>query len=147
MEVNAYLRHLHMAPRKIRLVIDLIRGTSVPEAEQRLSFVKKDAALPVLKLLRSAMANAQHNFKLDPSSLFVTTITADSAGMMKRSRPRAFGRGAPIRKRMTHITLVLSDVAPIKKATKREKMMNAKLASPKKAPAKKKAVTPESATA
>ena len=150
MEVKAYLRHLHMAPRKVRLVIDAIRGLSVSAAIQRLEFINKEAALPVLKLLRSAMANAQHNFKLDPASLFVTTITADSAGMMKRSRPRAFGRGAPIRKRMTHISLVLSDVAPVqktKKITAQALARKAKKVAVKKAPAKKKAEVIESTNA
>ena len=110
MEVHASLRHLRMAPRKVRLVVDLVRGLPVTEAETRLSFLMKDAARPVLKLLRSAMANAAHNFKLDPTTLKVATITADAGVTLKRSMPRAMGRATPIRKRTTHINLVLKPI-------------------------------------
>ncbi len=98
-----------MAPRKVRLVVDLVRGRSVSDADTRLLFVKKAAARPVLKLLRSAIANAEHNFTLDRSTLWVKTIAADSGVTLKRSRPRAMGSAAPIRKRTTHVTIVLSD--------------------------------------
>ncbi|MCC7357652.1 50S ribosomal protein L22 [Candidatus Uhrbacteria bacterium] len=118
MDVKASLRHLRMAPRKVRLIVDLIRGMKATDAETRLSFVQRDAVLPVLKLLRSAMANAEHNFKIDRSALFVKLITADGGATLKRSRPRAQGRAAPIRKRTTHINLILSDVAPIAKKAK-----------------------------
>lgn len=109
MDIHASLRSLRMSPRKVRLVIDAIRGLSVAEADTRLSFIKKAAALPVQKLLRSAIANAEHNFKLNREQLFVKTITADGGETIKRSRPRAFGRGAPIRKRTTHINIILAD--------------------------------------
>ena len=117
MEVKASLRHLRMAPRKVRLIVDLIRGMKATDAETRLGFVQRDASLPVLKLLQSAMANAEHNFKLDRVNLFVKSITADGGATLKRSRPRAMGRAAPIRKRTTHINLVLTDV-PMKKTDK-----------------------------
>jgi large subunit ribosomal protein L22 len=97
-----------MSPRKVRLVIDTVRGLPVSVAESRLQFMNKGAALPVLKLLRSAIANAEHNFKLDKATLTVKTITADGGPVLKRFQPRAFGRGAPIRKRTTHINLVLT---------------------------------------
>lgn len=118
-----------MSPRKVRLVVDLIRGISVDEAERRLMFLKKDASRPVLKLLQSAIANAQHNFKLDRASLFVKTIMADGGPTLKRSTPRAMGRATPIRKRTTHITLILAakDVAavaaPKKASTKKAKVV------------------------
>jgi large subunit ribosomal protein L22 len=122
MDVNASLRHLRMAPRKVRLVVDLIRGLSVVEAERRLVFLKKDAARPVLKLLKSAIANAEHNFKLDPATLVVKTIAADGGATLKRFRPRAHGSAAPIRKRTTHITIVLAPASEIPaKATKKTK--------------------------
>lgn len=98
-----------MPPRKVRLVIDAIRGLAVSQAEARLQFIKKDAALPVLKLLRSAVANAVHNAHLAKEQLHVKTITADGGPTLKRFRPRAFGRSASIRKRTTHIEIVLSD--------------------------------------
>ncbi len=98
-----------MAPRKVRLAVDLIRGLSVTEAETRLTFLKRDAALPVLKLLRSAIANAEHNFKLNREALFVKTIFADGGATIKRSRARAMGSSAPIRKRTTHVSIIISD--------------------------------------
>lgn len=98
-----------MAPRKVRLVVDLVRGLPVAEAETRLRFIQKASARPVLKLLQSAIANAEHNFKLDRSTLWIKTITADSGVTLKRSRPRAMGSAAPIRKRTTHVNIILSD--------------------------------------
>lgn len=104
-----------MAPRKVRLVVDAIRRLPVDEAERRLSFLKRDATRPVLKLLQSAIANAEHNFKLDRSSLFVKTITVDGGPTLKRSTPRAMGRATPIRKRTSHINLVLAQMEAPKK--------------------------------
>jgi large subunit ribosomal protein L22 len=101
-----------MSPRKVRLVIDTIRGLSVKDAEVRLSFIPKAAARPVLKLLRSAVANAEHNFHLSKDGLTVARITADGGPTLKRHRPRAFGRAAMIRKRTTHILLTLSSPGP-----------------------------------
>lgn len=109
MNVKASLNSLRMAPRKVRLVVDLVRGLPATEAETRLKFVPKTAARPVLKLLQSAMANAEHNFKLDRSKLTISHIVADGGPTLKRFRPRAHGSAAMIRKRTTHITLVLSD--------------------------------------
>ncbi|MCI0479481.1 50S ribosomal protein L22 [Candidatus Uhrbacteria bacterium] len=122
MDVHASLRHLRMAPRKVRLVVDLVRGLPVADALQRLAFLRKDAALPVRKLIESAVANAEHNFKLDRSTLVVKTIVADGGATLKRWRPRAHGRAAPIRKRTTHITLVLapaSEIVPSKRTAKK----------------------------
>jgi large subunit ribosomal protein L22 len=117
-----------MSPRKVRLVVDAIRGMSVVAADTKLSFLPKLAATPVHKLLRSAIANAEHNFQLKKEDLFIKTIVADGGPTLKRSQPRAFGRAAPIRKRTTHITLVLATKegeikkkAPAKKAPKAKK--------------------------
>jgi len=109
MDVNAKARFIRMSPRKVRLIVDLVRGLPVVEADAQLSFFKRAAAGPVLKLLRSAVANAEHNFKLDPADLRVKTITVDGGPTLKRFRPRAHGSAAPIRKRTSHITIVLSD--------------------------------------
>ncbi|MBI4280692.1 50S ribosomal protein L22 [Candidatus Uhrbacteria bacterium] len=114
MEVKAYARFIHMAPRKVRLVTNLVKGMPVEAALRDLRFVQKFAALPVRKVIESAVANATHNAKLDRKTLSIQTITADAGPTIKRWRPRAFGRAAPIRKRMTHITVVLTD-QPIKK--------------------------------
>ena len=120
MDVKASLRHLRMAPRKVRLIVDLVRGLPVAEAELRLKFNQRAAARPVLKLLNSAVANAEHNFKLNKADLRIKTITADGGPTLKRMMPRAMGRGTTIRKRLTHINLVLSDekVAPGKPSKK-----------------------------
>lgn len=114
-----------MSPRKVRLVIDAVRGKSVKDADIRLSLMKKDAALPVLKLLRSAVANAEHNFKLSADTLYIKTITADGGPTLKRSRARAFGRAAPIRKRTTHISIVVADRAELT-----DKQVEKKVAKP-----------------
>jgi large subunit ribosomal protein L22 len=110
-----------MAPRKVRLIVDAVRGLNVTEAETRLTFMQREAARPVLKLLQSAIANAEHNFKLDRQNLYVKTIVADAGATLKRSRPRAMGRAAPIRKRTTHISIILSDEARTPKVGRRSK--------------------------
>lgn len=109
MEVKAKARHIRMSPRKIRLVVDVIRGRRVADAQTQLQFMKKAAALPVLKLLNSAIANATNNFKLDASKLFVKAVTADEGPMIHRWTPKAMGRATPIRKRTTHIAIVLEE--------------------------------------
>ncbi|MBI5369595.1 50S ribosomal protein L22 [Candidatus Uhrbacteria bacterium] len=111
MDVKATAKHIHMSPQKVRLVIDVIRGKCVADAQTQLRFMKKAAALPVLKLLNSAAANASHNFKLDVSTLFVKSITADGGPIIHRVMPRAQGRATPIRKRTTHIAIVLGEKA------------------------------------
>lgn len=107
MEVKAKARYIRMSPRKVRLVIDVVRGLGVKEAHAQLSMMKKAAAEPVRKLLESALANATHNFNLNKDELYIKSITADGGPTLGRWRARAFGRAAPIRKRTTHISLTL----------------------------------------
>lgn len=107
MEVKAKLRHLRMAPRKVRLVADLIRNKEVGEAQNILKFTVKRATSPLLKLLNSAVANAENNFKLDKSKLFISEIRVDEGPTLKRWKPRARGRVDPINKRTSHVTLIL----------------------------------------
>ncbi len=114
MEVNAKLRHLRMSPRKVRLVADVIRGMTTEEAEYQLMYLSKAASRPILKLLRSAIANAENNFKLDKNNLYIKQITVDQGPTLKRWRARAFGRAAEIRKRSSHVVIVLDEI----KATK-----------------------------
>ena len=109
MEVKAQLRHLRISPRKVRLVAGLIRGMDVATAVAQLRFMQKAAARPVLKLLESAVANAEHNFKLAESNLFVKQITVDGGPVLKRWRARAFGRAASIRKHSSNILIVLDE--------------------------------------
>lgn len=109
MEIKAKARFIRMSPSKVRLVIDVIRGMHVAQAQTQLKFMNKLATEPVLKLLNSAIANAQNNFQIDPSGLFIKAIAADGGPTLHRSTPRAFGRATPIRKRTTHISIVLDE--------------------------------------
>jgi large subunit ribosomal protein L22 len=108
-EVKAKLRYLRIAPRKVRLVADLIRGKSVEEAERILNFTRKKAALPLLKLLKSAIANAKHNFNLDEKNLYISKIIVDEGPKMEKIFPRARGRADIIQKKTSHVTLVLKE--------------------------------------
>lgn len=107
MQVKAKARFIRMSARKVRLVIDLIRGKHVDQALAQLQFTNRAAAMPVVKLLKSAIANAQHNFKLEPNSLMIKEITADEGPTLDRWMPRAHGRAMPIRKRTSHISITL----------------------------------------
>ncbi|MDO8509820.1 MAG: 50S ribosomal protein L22 [bacterium] len=109
-EVKAQLNFLRQGPRKVRLVVDLIRGRKVSTALDALSLVNKKASLPILKLLRSAVANAQHNFSLAMEDLRVAKITVDGGPVLKRWMPKAHGRATPVRERTSHITLVLEEI-------------------------------------
>lgn len=121
MEVKASARFIRMSPRKVRLVSDIVRGMQADAAALQLQFINKAAARPILKLLRSAMANAEHNFKLDQRKLFIKTLTVDGGPVLKRSRARAFGRAAPIRKRSCHINIVLEERSAVLKDDKKNK--------------------------
>lgn len=107
MEVKASLNYLHMAPRKVRLAACLLKGMSVDRAQVVLRHLAKRSALPLAKLLASALANASGNFKLDKATLYVKDIRVNPGPVLKRFRPRAFGRAATIRRRMSHVDLVL----------------------------------------
>lgn len=104
----AQLRYLRMAPRKVRLMADVIRGLPVNEAEAQLIYHRRRAAKPLLKLLRSASANARIK-KLDVSRLVVSRIAVDQGPMLKRSLPRAMGRATPLQKKMSHVLLTLEE--------------------------------------
>jgi large subunit ribosomal protein L22 len=106
-EVHAKLRFLRIGPRKVRLVADLMRGRRVEKAVTMLSVLNKRAAKPLLKLLNSAVANAQHNFSLAPATLRVSKITVDGGPALKRWMPKAHGRATPIREATSHITITL----------------------------------------
>ncbi len=105
---RAVLRHARLSPYKVREVLDLVRGKPVHEAEDILRFSERDAASVVLKVLHSAVANAENNDDLEPEELFVSACFADEGTTIKRWRPRARGRATRIRKRTSHITLIVS---------------------------------------
>ncbi|EMO54200.1 50S ribosomal protein L22 [Leptospira noguchii] len=110
MEAKAVSRFVRMSPRKVRLVADEIRGYAVSEALDILKFTNKRAIEPLTKVILSASANASVlNNKVDFNQLFIKKIYVDEGPIMKRFRPRARGRAARIRKRLSHITVVLSD--------------------------------------
>ena len=109
MEVRAKLRFSRMAPRKARLVADLIRGKGSEEALNILSFTKKAAARILMKLLKSAVANATQKKTVDIDRLYIKKITVDQGPTMKRFTPRALGRATTIQKRSSHITIVLDE--------------------------------------
>lgn len=111
-----------MSPQKVRLVLDAVRGKTVAQARVQLRFLGKIAAEPVLKLINSACANATNNFGLSPDSLWVKKIVADGGPILYRYRPAAMGRSTPIRKRTTHITVILEgDAKPASKKAKSKK--------------------------
>ena len=112
MEARAIAKYVRMSPRKVRLVVDQIRGMGVNDAYGVLQFSKKGAAEPVGKTLRSAVANAQYKAQdqgdvLDLDDLFVSEIFVDEGPTLRRYRAAAQGRAAPIRKRTSHITVVV----------------------------------------
>ena len=141
-EVKAVARWVRMSPRKARLVIDHIRGRSVPEARTVLAFTPRAAAREIEKVLSSAVANAEANHDLDGDELVVSAAYVDEGPVMKRWRPRARGRAARIRKPTCHITVKLTTVEPAHepapKAEPKAEEPKEKPAPRKQAPAEKK---------
>ncbi len=109
MEVKAHAKMQRIAPRKAKLVTDLVRGKSLEEAIVILNNTDKKASKIVKKLVMSAAANAQNNHELDVNNLYVAKIYANEGPTLKRIRPRAQGRATGINKRTSHITVVLSE--------------------------------------
>jgi len=114
--ITAKLRHLRISPRKVRLVTDLVKGLPVTKAERQLKFLTKKAAQPILKLLNSAVANAKNNADLVKENLYISKIVVENGPILKRWRPRAMGRAAPIMKRTSHISLILNEKPAFAKA-------------------------------
>ena len=106
--MRAIAKYVRIAPRKVRLVADEVRGKSYPEAASILRFTNKRAARIVGDVINSAAANAEHNDDADPDELFVREIRVDDGPTIKRYRARAMGRATMIRKRTSHITVELS---------------------------------------
>lgn len=107
-QVKAVARYIRMSPHKVRRVLDQIRGRSYREALIILEFMPYRACEPIIKLLRSAVANAEHNEGLDPVGLYVSEAFADQGPVLKRYRPRAQGRAYQIRKPTCHITIAVA---------------------------------------
>ena len=117
-EVKAFARHIHVSPRKLRLVADLIRQTPVDTALEQLRFSSKNAALPLTKAINSAVANAVHNFNMNKEDLFVKAVTIDMGPVLKTYAPRAQGRAFVERQRTSHINVVLESRKHTNKKTR-----------------------------
>lgn len=109
MEAKAVAKYIRMSPQKVRLVVDLIRGQKVQDATRTLMFTRKYAAGIVAKVLKSAIANAVQNPNIDENTLYVKEIFVDQGPSLKRWRARAQGRAAGIKKRTSHITVVVDE--------------------------------------
>ncbi|MBI5827200.1 MAG: 50S ribosomal protein L22 [Deltaproteobacteria bacterium] len=110
MEAKAILKYLRVSPQKTRLVVDLIRGKKVDEALSTLGFCKKAVGRDITKLVKSAVANAENTKNLDVDKLVVRKAFVDPGPVMKRTYSKAMGRGALVRKRTSHVTIVLAEI-------------------------------------
>lgn len=105
--VETFVKNHRQSPRKVRLVADLVRGKKVSHALTVLNFLNKKASDPIKGAIQSAVANAKHNFKMNPEKLYVKDIRIDEGVVMKRSMPRARGSAFPLKKRSSHIFVAL----------------------------------------
>lgn len=121
MQYKFHLNNLRIAPRKVRLIANLVKKSPVLLAQTQLKFQNKKAALPMLKLVKSAVASAVNNFNLSLENLYISNILVDEGSKLKRFRPRAFGRAGAIHKKTSHITLILEEkiISGIKKPKKK----------------------------
>ena len=108
-EAKAIARHIRIAPRKIRVVIDLIRGQNIGAAYATLKFTPKIGSEILLKLLESAVANAEHNYDMNSDKLFVAAAYVDQGPTLKRIHPRSRGQAFKILKRSSHVTVVVQE--------------------------------------
>ena len=109
MEAKAIARYIRIAPRKVRIVVDLIRGKSVGEAIAILKFTPKVGSEVVAKALNSAIANAEHNYDMNVDNLFVSEVYVDQGPTLKRIHPRSRGQAFKILKRSSHVTVVVKE--------------------------------------
>ncbi len=109
MQAKAVAKSIRIAPRKVGLVVDLIRGKDVAEAIAILQHTQRGASPAVEKVLKSAIANAEHNYEMDTDNLVVSEAYVNEGATMKRFRPRAQGRASSINKRTSHITVVVTE--------------------------------------
>jgi large subunit ribosomal protein L22 len=109
MQAKAVAKYVRISPRKVRQVVNLIRGKKVSDAFAILQFTPKGSTDDVTKVLKSAVANATHNYDMNEDDLVITEICVDQGPTLKRIKPRAMGRADQIRKRTSHITVVVGD--------------------------------------
>jgi large subunit ribosomal protein L22 len=108
-KVTAQLNGLRISPRKVRLLAALIRGKRATDALDQLAFFAKRSSPQLAKLVQSAIANAEHNYKLNRDALVIVSMSVDEGVKLKRYRPKGFGRAAPIHKKTSRVNLVLED--------------------------------------
>lgn len=109
MEVRASVQRVRISPRKVRLVVDMVRGKKVTDAIEMMKFVPNRASVDVERLLKSVAANAENNYDLDPDDLWIKAIYADDAPQLRRFKPRARGRVGKILRRSCHITVIAEE--------------------------------------
>lgn len=109
MDVIAKAKHIGVSPRKVRLIVDLVRGRKVDEALSILRYLPSPTARTVAKVVKSAAANAENNYQMIPADLRIVNIVADEGHTLKRFRARARGRASPILKRSSHITVIVRE--------------------------------------
>ncbi len=131
MQSKATLRHLRIAPRKVRLVAELIRGKKVSDAYNVLKFSRKSATGPLEKLLRSALASLAHGIEIDEANVYISSVAVQEGTKLKRYRPRARGRAYEIQKKTSDIALVLNEIVPTKPDSKKEKVEAQKIVQAK----------------
>lgn len=123
MQIKVKLSYSRIAPRKVRQVADMIRGKRAEQAQNVLEFTVRKPVVPVLKLLKSALATAKHEFQIDAANLYISKIIVDEGPKLKRFRPVSRGSAHPLWKRTSHITLILDEIDPTagKKAVRGKK--------------------------
>ena len=109
MRARAMVKNLGVSPKKLGLIVDMVRGKGVAEAMDILRFMPSPAGKNVAKVVKSASANAENNFQMDPADLKIVKIFVDEATSLRRFRPRSRGRVSPIKKRSSHITVVVAE--------------------------------------
>ncbi|HZZ99437.1 MAG TPA: 50S ribosomal protein L22 [Candidatus Paceibacterota bacterium] len=119
-EVTAQLNSLRLSPRKVRLVVNAVKGKNAERALEQLEFLVRRPAEPVAKLIKSALANAENNFHMVRSNLYIKEFYVDEGMKLHRYRPKAFGRANPLQKKTSHLRLTLAEKVPGLKAQKSE---------------------------
>lgn len=140
--MKAYLKNYHQSPRKVRLVATLLKGKKVNEALIQLDFMAKRTALPIKQLIASAVANAKNNFDLDKDDLYIKELRVDKGIVLRRMIPGAHGRGYPLKRRSSHVAVLLDIKSETtKEKKKKEEKKEVVVATPAKKVAKPKKVT------
>ena len=119
-QITAQLNYLRISPRKVRAVVELLKGLDVDSAQAQLRYLTKRSAKPLNKLLNSAVANARNNFGLDKNYLYIKEITVNEGMKLKRFKPKGFGLAMPIQRKTSHVKVVLDELSGEKRKKKEE---------------------------